>query len=251
MFNFSYAPTLAAGIGDLIWVVVVIVSVITWIIRTVQGTNQQLPPPVQRPGRRREERDDEIDSFLEQVNRTQPPNRPARPAESRNQAPATRSKSATVPPTPAKQRQPARQLSEPLQSSQSARLASDQNAARRTNVTTQDLGTGMQQHLNEYMGERVAKEARRDMGPGLLQPAQPKSGGQSAGLSKPSNSRSDQGTPILASMPNPEDADSNSAKAARAQVRTDLLLHALRNPQMIKQSIVVQEILGRPKSLRK
>ena len=49
-------PVFGAGIQELIALVFVLVSVIGWIIRQVQGNNQQMPPPVQRPGKRREER---------------------------------------------------------------------------------------------------------------------------------------------------------------------------------------------------
>ena len=257
------APPVFALVGEFFTIVVVMISVITWIIRAIQGTNQQLPPPVQRPGRRREGRDDEIDSFLEQVNRPQNQNRTA---ESRNQVPATRSR--TTPPlgpTPAKPRQQARPLAETLNSG-----TRTPDANRRPNSNTlsssspvgsqgmgsQEIGQGLQQHVKDYMGERMGREAQKDLGPTLAQKTQAAADGERSGQgSSPTNNRSN-----LRSEVSPPAAVGPSATAAQTVAaalstgtpqRTENLRQLLRSPQMISQAIIVQEVLRRPKSLRK
>ncbi|MDB5387249.1 MAG: hypothetical protein JWM11_2895 [Planctomycetaceae bacterium] len=249
IFNFG-PPVLAAFIQEFLTLAVIVISVIAWIIRTVQGNSQQLPPPVQRPGRRRDERgDDEIDSFLEQVNRSQSPARSNRPEGSRNQPPATRSNSAKQPPatpqpTPAKQRQPTRQLSEGLPSRQPEAATAARNAPP---------SQGMSQRSQEQSNARNAKEPQKDLGKSLSQQTQPTPPATVA--SAPTNLGSFRASlPIQASQTPAQRAGAASPEAATTAsflARTNNLRQALRNPQMISQAIVVQEILSRPKSLRK
>jgi hypothetical protein len=236
-----------------------IISFIAWIIRQVQGTNQQLPPPVQRPGRRREEqRDDEIDSFLEQVNRNQAPARSSRPEASRNQQTATRNKQAapaTPAPTPAKQRQPTRQLAEGLPSaalpSTAARQA-DVPMAGRNAPSNQGMAPPLQsQSKPGQSGDRNVKEPQ-NLGKSLTQqsptaPASPVAAPVNLGSFRAAAPAIAAQTPAqLAGVGSPE-----AATNATFLARTNNLRQALRNPQMIKQAIIVQEILGRPKCLRK
>lgn len=151
-------PLFGVGPQEVFALIFVLVSVIGWIIRQVQGTSQQMPPPVQRPGRRREERvNDELDSFLQQVNpgqgaRPQGPSSPV--AASRPKAPGNRAaaavsqKPAAKPPLVPPAARPSRRIREetPPRSVKS------------------NLGEGLSQHVREHMGERVANEARRDVG---------------------------------------------------------------------------------------
>lgn len=250
-------PVLAANIQEFITGAVIIISFLAWIIRTVQGNSQQLPPPVQRPGRRRDERaDDEIDSFLEQVNRTQKPVRSAQSEGSRNQTPSTRSNSKTpavTPPTPAKQRQPTRQLSEGLPSAPSSRQ-SDAPLVARNSPPSQGMAQRSQEahRLQEQSGGRNSRDSQRDLGKSLVQqgpavsnttPAAPTNLGSFRAAIAPVASQ----TPAQrAGAASPE-----AATTASFLARTNNLRQALRNPQMISQAIVVQEILSRPKSLRK
>jgi len=273
-------PPMLAAIGEFFTIVIVVISVITWIIRAIQGNNQQLPPPVQRPGRRREERDDEIDSFLEQVNRTQQPDRAARAPEarpgesrstgsqsrdSRNQTQGNRSRKSTTPPppTPAKQRQPSRPLSESFPAPPGSGRPSESGNSRRpngqgSNSQGGDLGHGMEQHVKDYMGERMVNSAQKDLGlgPSLSQPAQSPGARQSQPQNiAPTNLGTFRAPPPIPAAQTPAQragADSpEAATTARVLARTDNLRQALRNPQMITQAIIVQEILNRPKSLRK
>jgi hypothetical protein len=260
--NFTIGtPVLAAGVQELLFVVVMIISFIAWVIRQVQGTNQQLPPPVQRPGRRREEqRDDEIDSFLEQVNRNQAPARSSRPETSRNQPAVTRNKPATsasavTPPTPAKQRQPTRQLAEGLPSAALPSTASprqhDVPMSARNVPTNQGMAPPQSQSKPVQLSDRNVKEPQ-NLGKSLAQqsPAIP-----TATAAVPTNLGSFRAAvPAIAAQTPAQLAGAASPEAATNATflaRTNNLRQALRNPQMIKQAIIVQEILGRPKCLRK
>lgn len=260
-FTFG-TPVLAAGIRELLFVVVMVFSFIAWVIRQVQGTNQQLPPPVQRPGRRREEqRDDEIDSFLEQVNRNQTPARSSRPEAARNQPAATRNKPAApapavARPTPAKQRQPSRQLAEGLPSAALPSTASarptDTPVAARSAPSNQGMAPPLQpQSKPVQLSDRNPKEAL-SLGKSLAQQS-PVVASPAAAV--PTNLGSFRAAvPAIAAQTPAQLARVASPEAATNATflaQTNNLRQALRNPQMIKQAIIVQEVLGRPKCLRK
>jgi hypothetical protein len=243
---------LAAFIQDFFGIAVVVISVIAYLIRLFQGNNQQLPPPVQRPGRRRDERgDDEIDSFLEQVNRTQAPGRNSGPEGARNKTAARQNQNkppAVPPPTPAKQRQPTRQLAAGLPSAPGTRPSDAPLAAARNSTSN----PGMSQRTPAQSNDKNAKEPQKDLGKTLSQQSAPLSSGTASVPTNLGSFRAAMAPPIPQSPGHQVGAPSPEAAAtASFLARTNNLRQALRNPQMISQAIIVQEILSRPKSLRK
>lgn len=236
----SFGPPVFGLVQELIALVFVLVSVIGWIIRQVQGNNQQMPPPVQRPGRRRDERvNDEIDSFLQQINRNpdqpkpaeqpRPANRP-KPPGNRNQAAASQRPAARPP-----QQQPA-----PAQS----RRVREENAERSL-AASAGLGGSLTQHVREHMAERVAKEAQRDVGQDVKESVQ-KHMGPMVRTSQGSTNPARVTTEELFAVKGPGPSMDGCCTGPRAEN----LKKMLRNPESIRQAIIIQEILNRPKCLR-
>lgn len=238
MMNLSFGqPLFAVGPQEVIALIFVLVSVIGWIIRQVQGTNQQMPPPVQRPGRRREERaSDEIDNFLQQVNRASEPNKP--PAVPRPTTAANRPKPpGNRGPATATQRQPAKpQPAAPVQESRRIR---EEDPARPAGST---LGSSLNQHVREHMAERIVKEAQRDVGQDIKDSVQKHMGN----ISRPAPGTSSPGRVTTAALFSGNTAPADPGCCARA----DNLKKMLRNPESIRQAIIIQEVMNRPKCLR-
>ncbi len=235
--NHSFGPPVfGAGIQELIALVFVLVSVIGWVIRQVQGNNQQMPPPVQRPGKRREERvNDEIDNFLQQAKRNQEPNKPpevARPqVANRPKPPGNRG--------PAPQRQAAKPPQPAPAPVQESRRIRDENPAR---PAGSNLGASLNQHVREHMAERIVKEAQRDVGQDIKDSVQKHMG---------SVSRPAYGSTNPTRVTTEELFAANAAPAVgTCCVRAEKLKMLLRNPESIRQAIIIQEVMNRPKCLR-
>lgn len=254
-------PVLAAGIQELLGVVLVIIWVIGWLIRTVQANSQQLPAPVNRPGRRREERvEDEIDSFLQQVNRNAPnrsnvpESESARPAKPPRNPPRPKPHGST--PTPVISQRPrqamAHQASAPPQGAAAASAAALQSKPPSGNrrdgkavnqrQPAPNIGQGVAEHLQQYMAERVAKTSQEDVGRGVKESVQSHLGVYtgSAGTPNLTSGAGDFGSPPSATTGNCRPVVSGTARAA--EVRCCLL-----SPQSVRQAIIVQEILKRRK----
>lgn len=241
--NTNFEPLFSAGLQEMMALIFVMVWVIGWVIKTVQGTNQQLPPPVQRPGKRREDRTaEEIDAFLQQVNRAPEKNEKNRTTET-GRAGNHRSRSGDNKPV-ANQRAANRTIQrEALPASQAATRRANE-AARRSESTEINPNESVAQHVRNHMSERVAEEARRDVGQDIKQSVEQHLGAGFASSSKTglqggkSNSRL---TP----------SDKQAAATCCTPGRTESIRQMLSNPESIRQAIVVQEILNRPKCLRK
>lgn len=236
----TFGPPVFGLVQELIALVFVLVSVIGWIIRQVQGNQQQMPPPVQRPGRRRDERvNDEIDNFLQQINRNpdqQKPAEQARPAN-RPKPPGNRNQGAASqrPTAKPQQQQPA-----PAQS----RRVREENAERPLAAST-GLGSTLAQHVRETMGERVVKEAQRDVGQDVKDSVQ-KHMGTMARTVQGSSSPARVSTEELFAVQGPGPSMDGCCTGPRAES----LKKMLRNPESIRQAVIIQEILNRPKCLR-
>lgn len=250
----NFTPLIsAAGFGELVGLIFVMVSVIGYIIKNVQGNNQQLPPPVQRPGKRREERGaDDLDAFLQQVNRQSqtPPESQVNQQQRPNQGQTARGGNN-------RQRQGAggqssggqRPQSKPAQRQQGGqpprRLVDDTATRREAAGLGNPKVETVAQHVREHMAERIAKEAQRDvgqdikesvlhnMGTGLLAPAETGTGENVRKTAKQLFAK-----------------EKGTAAECCAANRMESLRKMLCNPESIRQAIVIQEILNRPKCLR-
>ncbi len=240
----SFEPLLSAGFSELIGLIVVMVSIIGWVIKQAQGNNQQLPPPVQRPGRRREERNaDELDSFLQQVNR-QPEQRQPEQRQS-NQGPRGNGNQNRSRP-PATQRPPAKtvQRQQPAPAQQAPRRLVEDSASRREAAAQGASGSGgVAQHVREHMAERIGEEAKRDVGQGIKDSVLHNMG---TGLVAPVET----GTSVRKTATQLFAKEPATAAECCAADRMASLRKMLNNPESIRQAIVIQEILNRPKCLR-
>ncbi|MDB5339345.1 MAG: hypothetical protein JWN70_4964 [Planctomycetaceae bacterium] len=240
----SFDPLFSAGFSELMALIFVMVSVIGWIIKQAQGNNQQLPPPVQRPGKRREERNaDELDSFLQQVNR-QPeqrqPNQSGRGNPNRSRPPGSSGQSA------ASQRPAAKtvQRQQPATPAQPPRRLVEDSASRREAAAQGASGSGgVAQHVREHMSERIGDEAKRDVGQGIKDSVLHNMG---TGLLAPVET----GTSVRKTATQLFAKEPASAAECCSAIRMESLRKMLGNPESIRQAIVIQEILNRPKCLR-
>lgn len=237
--NIDFGPPVFGLVNEILALIFIMVSVIGWIIRTVQGTNQQMPPPVQRPGRRREERaNDEIDTFLQQMNRNQDPQKSpaaARQSGNRPRPPGNRNQ------TPVSQRPAAKQQQPPPEPASSRRIR-EEGASRP--LAGSNLGSDVAQHVRERMGEHLAKDAQRDVGQDVKDSVQKHLG---AGSRQVAGS----GTPTRATTEELFGAKGTGTAAdGCCTTRAETLKQMLRNPNSIRQAIIIQEVLNRPKCLR-
>lgn len=222
------------GVQELLALVFVLVSVISYIIRTVQGNNQRMPPPVQRPGRRRDERvNDEIENFLQNVSRSSEAKREPAREESRPKPPGNRQQ------VPTSQRPSGKSSSG---SNQPGNRRPGDIASRPVSAAS-ELGGGLKQHLREQMAERVVKNAQRDVGQSVSESVQKHLGtmgrtpGGGSALPLPAADAF-----VQSSTPQTE----TCCKTNRAET----LKKMLRSPDSMRQAIIIQEVLNRPKCLR-
>lgn len=87
------------------------------------------------------------------------------------------------------------------------------------------MGTGLREHVTTAMGERIAVQAQRDL------PHLTSSVGEKV--------QEDLGT------------FSVSGKVSAPSSKTSPLIQMLRNPQSARHAVIIAEVLGRPKALRK
>lgn len=235
----------AAGFGELVGLIFVMVSVIGYIIKNVQGNNQQLPPPVQRPGRRREERAaDDLDSFLQQVNR-QPQSDQPRPNQNQgNRNGNNRQRPQGAGGQSGNQKQAAK-TAQRQQPNQPRRLVDDTAARREAAGLGASGSESVAQHVRERMGERIAQEAQRDVGQDIKESVLHNMG---TGLLAPAESASS--TSVRKTATQLFAKDVATAAECCAADRKEALRKMLSNPDSVRQAIVVQEILNRPKCLR-
>jgi hypothetical protein len=230
----ALAPLLAADIGGLIAIAFMVISFIGWLSNLISGQQkpgQRPQPPRPRPPQNKRLRD-EIEAFMREAQgqgagppRAEP--QPARAPAAENAAPAPRG------PKPKGQRQlPAKgnQPKRPADTSAAARRAPGSDVSERR-VESASLGASLQQHVSQHMAERVGAIASRDVEPtvddAVAAHFAPFSGDQAAGA--------------LTSV---ERVRPEAGPAAD-------LLKLLRNPQGVRQALVLGELLNPPVSMRR
>lgn len=221
---------LAIAEGSVVMTIVLVISVISWIVNLIQGNNPKGGKPAKPAGEANPQ--SELERFLQEVvgakpapepeKKRPPQQKPARAADKRTNKPK-------------QQRPPASQRpANPQRPAASQRPAADRPGARLA-----------QSHLAPMAG---AGEGTRSFAPGSL--ATPNLGslrGVDAGTSAPIREgglRQGIGSSIERDM----GVDGTTISVQRASVHP--LIQALRNPQGVRQAIVLSEILNRPRSLR-
>ena len=197
-------------------------------------------------GKRRDDRNaEEIDAFLQQVNRAPEKNRtPETGRAGNNRSRGADNRQPANKPPAANQRPANRNIQrEALPASQAASRRANE-AARRGEATEMNPNESVGQHVRNHMSERVAQEARRDVGQDIKESVQ-----QHLGSGFESSSK----TSLQGGKPNTRLTTSEKNAAANCCVpsRTESIRQMLSNPESIRQAIIVQEILNRPKCLRK
>jgi hypothetical protein len=139
-------PPLLAGQADaVLFVIVVVIAIISWIAKMVGELKPKKPPIANRtrpPVRNRDDRlQQEINIFLE--DNSGRPNPPARPQ------PASSRKS---------QRRPEPVATQPAKKK---KVRPGEDLSRRHANVAENLGTGVQQHLSQHMPERITLEVQQ------------------------------------------------------------------------------------------
>ena len=225
----SPIPVLAAGIIDSIVPIIFVIIAIGGAISNAINSNKQQPPRKNAGGRPKDQRvRKEIDEFIEQQG-----GRKSRPIEVGpdeievvNEPPRRRP---TPPARPVKASAPQRKAPAPA----APRPAPPRASAPPTQVTkrgdaplaSQGMGSGLREHLKTAMAERVASQAQRDL-PHLA-------------TSVDQKVREDLGEFAV------------SGKAAAVHSESSPLILMLRNPKTVRNAVLMAEILGPPKALRK
>lgn len=236
MPDFSQSFVLAAiNAGEIGTIIAVLLAIISW-IANIAGGGQKQPPQQQARGRENDNADREFARKFEEIDeseievvtesrmdeqrrerlrqrqeqqrqRQQPGQRPARrrhPETRRNQA--------------AEQRRQQAAAQAAAQARQDSSSATSGNLASRQEPGSSDLGAGLQQHLVEYMGDRVG------------------TGVQATGTGVENRHLSKFG------------ADSLDVAPDHAVTNEYALL--FRNPDTAKQAMILTEILAKPIALR-
>lgn len=210
------APLLLADLENVIGILFVVFWIVAWVLKLVASQAQKGPPatvrpkPSNRPGEDRLQ--EEIDIFISEVS----PKKPARRPPAAQPPVPVKSNRARKPPLKQtiEQRTP---VAEP------PRKKPGQTIAQRHIAGGEKLGEGVQQHLQQHMRERVAREANTFLGDAVDQSVS-RHLGQATG-------------PGLGGAP--------PAPSAPPQMPVRLV-DSLRNPTSLKQAIVVSLILGPP-----
>lgn len=207
--------------------ILVIISIVGWLYRFVQNQNQKVLPPANRPRppappRPREGRlQEEIETFIQEVNQKKgarrPPTAPPRPT-------AASAKTPSKPPARRLQPQPAAPTGASSgDSSSSWRAKPGQEIASRHISAGKEMGAGVQKHVQQAMRDRVAQEVAVFLAPSVDQSV-------SAHL----------GQAVAPS------AAAAAPAAAKPSARVHPLAEAFRSPQGVRQAIVMNLILSPP-----
>ena len=210
----SFIVVLAAADGGVVFVIVLIISVISWVVNLVQGNKPKVKPG-NRP-RAANQGQSELEKFLQEVVGAKAEPEKKRPAPAPKPARAARGdrkggKSKPQSQRPAVAQRPA---------------ASDRPGSRlaQTHLTPTTVGEGVRSHVAGHLEPRnVDSQVNRDVD---------------------SVVQRDIGDAVRQDI----GVDGTRPTVQRAAVHP--LIAALRSPQGIRQAIVMSEILNRPKSLR-
>ena len=213
----TFIPVLAAE-PSIVFLIVLVISVVSWLVNLVQGSkpkkNAQRPRPANQGS-------SELELFLQQVVGGKPEAEPSRPAVPKPARPAGEKKSGKNKP------QPAKRPSESQRPTGEPRASSDRPGKRlaQTHLASSTVGDGVRSHVTSHLEPRnvdaavqtdVTSAVRRDIDDTVLR---------------------DIGT------------DGTTA-ATINRPAAHPLVQALRNPQGVRQAVILSEILNRPRSLR-
>lgn len=242
-----FAPLLAVDADSVIAAIIAIFSVIGWIIKVVSSSQQTPAAPVKganpKPVNRPKSIDDEINIFLEEVGK--PGTDAKRPAEAgqrargeRKRGPQERSRGAAparpVPASPSQRRKATtsigRELRQPEGEPSAPRSPAEKSAGRmsrpgeaianRSSPASGNLGNQVQQHLQQYMADRISTQVSNDLSPRIAE--------------------------TVAAHLGTVDPPPGAATVARPP--THPLLIAMRNPESVRQGMLISLILGPPVS---
>lgn len=229
----------AIDIGSLFAVAFLLISFVGWIMNII---NQQNPPPQpNRPARRPPQRDrkvqSEIEDFLQQaMGRKGPQKRPGEsdgieilePEEPRRPpAGRPRARSESVPAS-AETPEPAR----PVPVAQSG----DRGSSLQRTVPSpvgDTLGSGLRSHVEQHMSPRIGEQTAKDL---------------------PRLTPSLMGSHLRAFQAGDRDTRREVAPVMRSRAAigdASALLNEIRQPLGMRKAIVLQEILSKPRALRK
>jgi hypothetical protein len=229
----AFAPVLAVDVGGLIAIAFMVISFIGWLSNLINGAQKpgQRPPqqqPRPRPPQNKKLRD-EIESFMRDAQGKGQPKQKARPEEVLSADDITVSSTAPRQPPRQKQSKPSKskpQAPPPPRSQPPLRKSVGQDVSQRT-VETTSLGQNVKQHVSQHMAERVGAIASRDVEPTVDDTV--------AAHFSPFSGDAAGGRP-------PGPADTMSAAD---------LLKLLRNPQGVRNALVLGEVLRPPVAMRR
>lgn len=206
----TFIPILADAGGSIVFVIVLVISIVSWLVNLVQGNNPKGVKPKQRP--RPDQGQSDLEKFLQEVvgNKPQPQQEKPRPAP-KQPRPQGQKK--------AKAKQPAQQRPAAAQTP----ATSDRPGARlqQTHLASAGLGESIrsntmdQRTIDSFVKKDIDNSVRRDIDDAVQR---------------------DIG------------ADGTLSSIQRTPIHP--LIQAMRSPGGVKQAIMMAEILGRPKSLR-
>lgn len=219
MFPAQPLPLLFADADAIVTIIAVVIAIVGWIVKVISNANQAGPPVAAKgrpPVRPRDDRlSQEISVFLEESAKPGAGNRPANvPARPPQRAPAAAK--------PAKRR-PATDQPQPPKKKPPRRLVPGEDVASRHLEPKRDLGDTVRKHVQEHLADNVAKEVSQHMKSRI---------GESV-------------AEHLGTSGGP--APSSAAPPSKSQS----LAQALRNPETIRQGIILNLILTRPRSLER
>ena len=203
--------------SNFIVVAFIVISFIGWVINQVNAQNK---PPARRgrPQRGNRRVQEEIDDFLREA--------------TGNRKPGGRVLSADeieiVDESQARRPPPRR----PAPTRPSTRQKPGSNVSNRHLSGHEELGSSVRDHVRTHMDERVSAGAEEHLAHDVDQHVSQHLGAFSAG------------------MPTSSGRTAQSETRRRRNPRTTALLAALRTPVGVRNAVLMQEILGRPRSLR-
>lgn len=213
---FSVAPVVAAADADaIIAAVIFVITIVSWLVNLLSNKGQKVPPVANRPRppvRPRDEKlQEEISIFMQESAARKPgaarPAPPTRPGAAANDA-ARKRPSAPLPRKSARKQRPGAEI------------------ASRQAPVTETLGTGVKQHLNQYMADKVAPQVQQRLAPRVEEK-----------LSQ------DLGVPVTTGTASLRPAPAGPALEAP---RAELLSELLRNPASVRQAVVLNLVLSPP-----
>ena len=201
----------AADHEALIAAIVFVITIVSWLVNLLSNKGRKVPPVANRPRppvRPREDKlQEEISIFMQEATGRKPAAaRPPRPA-------AKPTEPARRPPVPPKK--------PPRRSKPGAEIESRQAPVTGT------LGTGVKQHLNQYMADKVAQQVQQRLAPRLEE-----------------RLAEDLGAPVTTGAARPLTPAPPVAPTGAS--RADRLADALRNPASLRQAIVLNLVLSPP-----